>query len=385
MLLLVGSLDYHTKGRICGSILEGSESPEKEAHSLGLTTARDSVSGAPRHQARPIWEWLPVLAGMVVVVVLAVARFLGLPTGVLGPFTTRFLGTFIEAAPFLVLGAVTSGLIEVFVDRSLLTRVLPRRRPLALLTGAGLGFLFPVCECGVVPVTRRLLSKGLPLSVAVTFLLASPVMNPIVLVSTWSAFGLGPMLLGRYIVTLVVTVAIGLVFALHRRPWEALRDPSIIPITGGAVDTLAESKALPQFALLPRVREALSLATDEFLDMGRYLVIGSLLAAALQTLISQDALTALGRGPITSVLTMQALAFLLSVCSTVDAFIALSFRGTFTAASILVFLTFGPMVDVKSTLMFLGVFKPRVVLYLVALPLLMTMAIGIWLNLNVRF
>ena len=80
---------------------------------------------------------------------------------------------------------------------------------------------------------------------------------------------------------------------------------------------------------------------------------------------------------------MQLTAYVLSVCSTVDAFLALAFRGTFTTAAILTFLTFGPMVDVKSTLMFLGVFKPRTVAYLIVLPLLMTMAIGIWLNLNV--
>jgi uncharacterized membrane protein YraQ (UPF0718 family) len=94
-------------------------------------------------------------------------------------------------------------------------------------------------------------------------------------------------------------------------------------------------------------------------------------------------LLALGRGPVISVLVMLGLAFLLSVCSTVDAFLALAFVGTFTTGSILTFLTFGPMVDIKSTLMFMGVFKRRTVLYLILLPLLMTALIGIWLNLNV--
>ena len=119
--------------------------------------------------------------------------------------------------------------------------------------------------------------------------------------------------------------------------------------------------------------------------MGKYLVLGAALAAGMQTLVSQDVLTSLGRGPIASVLTLQVLAYVLSVCSTVDAFLALAFQGTFTTASLLTFLTFGPMVDIKSTIMFLGVFKPRIVLYLILLPLLMTMAIGIWLNLNVPF
>ena len=104
----------------------------------------------------------------------------------------------------------------------------------------------------------------------------------------------------------------------------------------------------------------------------------------MQTLVSQEVLLALGQGPVVSVLVMQVLAFILSVCSTVDAFLALAFVGTFTGGSILAFLTFGPMVDIKSTLMFLGVFKRKTVAYLILLPLLMTMLVGIWVNLNIR-
>ena len=115
--------------------------------------------------------------------------------------------------------------------------------------------------------------------------------------------------------------------------------------------------------------------------MGRYLIIGSLLAAGMQTLVSQNDLLALGQGPVVSVVTMQAFAFILSVCSTVDAFIALAFTGTFTVGSILAFLTFGPMVDIKSTIMFLGVFRRWAVALLIFLPFLMTMLAGVLLNL----
>jgi len=313
-----------------------------------------------------------------------------LPLDGLATFSTRFLGIFIEAAPFLLLGTVASGLIEVFLNRNHIARLVPRNRLLGAGFGVLLGFVFPVCECGVVPVTRRLFSKGLPISVGVTFLLASPVMNPIVLVSTWAAFGLGPVLICRYVITAIVAAVIGLVFAVGGRPRDVVRATAMPAISGGSVG------ALPRYAegalridetwrtaLWPRLRAALSLASDEFVDMGRYLIIGSLLAATMQTLVSQDVLLSLGRGPVTSVITMQVLAYMLSVCSTVDAFLALAFRGAFTTASILTFLTFGPMVDMKSTLMFAGVFRPKVVAYLVLLPLLMTLAIGVWLNLNV--
>ncbi|PJF24689.1 MAG: hypothetical protein CUN53_16560 [Phototrophicales bacterium] len=110
-----------------------------------------------------------------------------------------------------------------------------------------------------------------------------------------------------------------------------------------------------------------------------------MLAATMQTVVSENVLTSLGSGPILSVIVMQLLAFVLSVCSTVDSFLALAFTGTFTTGSILAFLTFGPMVDIKSMLMFAGIFKRRVVLYLVALPFLMMLLAGIWMNFNIAF
>ena len=126
---------------------------------------------------------------------------------------------------------------------------------------------------------------------------------------------------------------------------------------------------------------ALNTAGDDFLDMARYLIAGSMLAALMQTVVSQNVLFSIGQGPVISVLVMQALAFVLSVCSTVDAFLALAFAGSFTTGSIVAFLTFGPMVDIKSSLMFLGVFQRRVVLYLIGLPFLLSLLIGILWNL----
>lgn len=306
------------------------------------------------------------------------------PVTLLSIFSTRFLGIFIEAVPFLLLGTLVSGLLEVFVRPEDIARFVPRRAVPATLVGTLMGFAFPVCECGVVPVVRRLFNKGLPMSVGVAFLLAAPVMNPIVLASTYTAFGFGPILVGRFVFTALVAGAVGLVFALGARPQDVLQPQSLMPVMGGGTGTLPAELRTRRPALLAGIRQALDHATDEFFEMGRYLIIGSLLAATMQTLVSQEVLLALGRGPVISVLVMQVLAFVLSVCSTVDAFLALAFVGTFTGGSILAFLTFGPMVDIKSTLMFLGVFKRRTVAYLIALPMLMTLLIGVWLNLNVN-
>jgi uncharacterized membrane protein YraQ (UPF0718 family) len=324
---------------------------------------------------------LVLIAALVVTLYALITSILateGTAAGVIRIFSTRFLGIFIEAAPFLLMGSVVSGLIEAFVRADDLTRWIPRRILPATVAGTFMGFAFPVCECGVVPVVRRLYNKGLPMGVGVAFLLAAPVMNPIVFASTYIAFGWGGVLIGRFVLTAIVALAVGLVFSYTAKPIEVLKPTSLAPMMGGSVNAPAQSTGVWNGLM-----RALSVATDEVFEMGQYLIIGSLLAAGMQTVISQDMLLALGQGPVLSVVVMNALAFVLSVCSTVDAFLALAFAGTFTMGSILSFLTFGPMVDIKSMLMFTGVFRGRVVLYLVLMPLLMTTAIAIWLNLNV--
>lgn len=330
------------------------------------------------------WIWAFIGLALITVLVAAVIGTGSDAGAILSIFSTRFLGIFIEAVPFLLLGTLVSGVIDSFLTPDDITRFVPRNRFLATIAGAFLGFAFPVCECGVVPVVRRLFHKGLPMWVGVTFLLAAPVMNPVVLVSTYVAFGFGPVLVGRFLGTLAVAIGVGLVFALGAKPQDVLQPRAMLPVMGGSDEALPQA-VTNRKPLLLGLRDALRNAGDEFFEMGRYLVIGSLLAAGMQTLVSQDVLLALGRGPVISVLVMEALAFLLSVCSTVDAFLALAFVGTFTTGSIIAFLTFGPMVDIKSTLMFMGVFKRRTVLYLILLPLLMSLLMGVWLNLNVAF
>lgn len=303
-------------------------------------------------------------------------------------FVTIFLGIFIEAVPFLIAGSIVSGLIAVFVDQAAIDRYLPKAALPAALVGGGMGMVFPVCECGVVPVVRRLYEKGLPLSIGVAFLLAAPVVNPIVILSTYSAFGWGPVFVGRIVFSFLIAAIVGFLFG-RARPEEVLR-PAVCQLHHDASHPVHSHEHdhghhLPNAPLGLRFRQAFNLAGDDFFDMARYLILGSMLAAGMQTLVPQSTLLAIGQGPVISVLAMQALAFVLSVCSTVDAFLALAFAGTFTTGSVLAFLVFGPMVDIKSSLMFLGVFRRRIVVYLIALPMLLSLLMGVWWNLNVRW
>ncbi len=288
-------------------------------------------------------------------------------------FATRFLGIFVEAAPFLLLGSITSGLIEIFIKTEDILRWLPKNRLGAAFGGAFLGLAFPVCECGVVPVARRLFTKGMPISMGVAFLLAAPFMNPIVFASTYIAFGFGPVLVGRFVITALVAVAVGMVIGGFARPEAVLKPQSM-------QTPVSRQPKPPPLPLARRLLRALHIAGDEFFEMGRFLIAGSALAALMQTLIPQESLLALGTGPVFSVIFLQILAFILSVCSTVDSFLALAFVNTFTTGAIVSFLSFGPMVDIKSTLMFGGVFRRRIVIYLILLPFAMNLLAGVFIN-----
>jgi uncharacterized membrane protein YraQ (UPF0718 family) len=287
----------------------------------------------------------------------------------LSTFTTIFLGIFIEALPFLLLGSIASGLVEVFVDRESLARWIPRRLFPATLAGGLMGVALPVCECGVIPLSRRLMRKGLPVPVGIAFLLAAPVVNPISIASTIAAFGLGPLVFARLGLTLVVAVITGLIFSAAE-PASILR-----PVR------LAEAPAAARPPWRQGVRQAMLVGSDDFFDMGRYLVLGSLLAAGMQTLVPQTALTQLSSTPLASVGIMMTLAFVLSICSTVDSFVALAFASSFSIGSVLAFLVFGPMVDIKALTMLSAVFTRRAVIYLVLLPMAMILVAGLAINL----
>ncbi|MFN4292895.1 MAG: permease [Thermoflexales bacterium] len=344
---------------------------------------------------------LAILLGTIALdVLLPVVRLPTVPLpDLLQNYVTVFLGIFIEAAPFLLLGSLASGLIAEFVTADDIARLFPRNKIAGAAAGALLGMIFPVCECGVVPVVRRLYQKGFPISAGIAFLLGAPVLNPIVIASTYAAFGLGPIFWGRIAFTLLIATGVGLVFSVQSNLARVIAPRALAPVIGGIgeINDRRAHRRSPLHDSLPlvpeqpigsigqRLQNAFSVATDEFFDMGRFLIVGTLIAATLQTFIPQQALIGIGRGSVTSVIALQLLAFVLSVCSTVDAFLALSFVNTFTVGAIIAFLVFGPMVDIKSTMLYLNVFRPRVVFYIVALCFLSALLIGVFINLNVAW
>jgi uncharacterized membrane protein YraQ (UPF0718 family) len=291
-------------------------------------------------------------------------------------FTTVFLGIFVEALPFLLIGVVASSLIQVFVSEDVLARLVPRAALPAAALGGALGLAFPVCDCGAIPVSRRFLAKGAPLPLAVAFMLAAPVINPVVIVATWTAFGgtLPLLAFARFGAVYLVAVTVGLVFGWHGAPRELVAN--LATQTHDHAHEHAGERSFTEFARH---------ATVELFEMGRFLVIGAALAAALQTYVSRAVLASVGQDPILSIVAMMVLAVALSVCSTVDAFVALSFVGTFSGGALLAFLTFGPMVDFKSSLMYTTTLRRPAVLLLVVLCAQGVFLVGALLNLVLKW
>lgn len=295
--------------------------------------------------------------------------------------TTIFLGIFIEAAAFLLLGVLMSAIIQVFVTAEMLERWVPKNRVGATLMGAGMGLVFPVCECGSVPAARRLMSKGAPVPLGVAFVLAAPVINPVVIASTWVAFGGDPWIVGGRIgLTVLIASVIALVFSFHPAPRQLLAPATAQAAV--AADCCAPGDDVPR-GWRNRLNAVASHSATEFFEMGQYVVLGAFLAALAQTVIPQELLLQIGGNPISSVLVMMTLAVILSICSTVDAFVALGFATTFNTGAILAFLVFGPMIDIKAVLLFTSTFKRQGVALIVVLATLMSFLASLWINLNV--
>jgi uncharacterized membrane protein YraQ (UPF0718 family) len=325
---------------------------------------------------------------------------------------TLFMSLMVEAMPFLLLGVLFSGLLQFFVDERKLVAILPKNAFLGALVGSCIGFLFPVCECGNVPVARRLLLQGAPTSVAIGFLLAAPTINPIVFWATWTAFRDQPeVVFFRVGFSLVIATVIGWVFSVQKdvRPLlqsgvaaylnRKLETPSSgSSLLQSGTYFLGQSKKplitdpLEYQAMLsnksekpPNYRFQLLLdnTIQEMRELGGVLVLGSAIAAILQVFVPRDFILGLGQDNVTSILAMLLLAGVVSICSTVDSFFALSFASTFTTGSLIAFLVFGPMIDLKGVGLMLSIFKPRAILYIFGLAFLLTFLFSLFVNLYI--
>jgi len=305
-----------------------------------------------------------------------------------------FQGLLLEAIPFLLLGVVIAGLARWLVPQGAWISRLPRHPVLAPITGALMGFALPACECGNVPVARRLLASGAPLGTGFGFLFAAPVLNPIVLASTWAAFPDQPWLLvarplGAFLLAILLSLLLAqlpesqlLEAALlsERRLSQPLRKLDLLQRGSGLIGApLPVSAVTP--AQRPSPRDVLDQSSREFLDLLALLVLGCIIAAMVQTWLPRSWLLAIGVAPTGSILALMLLAVVVSVCSSVDAFLALGFAAQVTPGALLAFLLLGPVVDLKLAGLFTVLMRPSAIAITAAAASLGVLLIGQWVNL----
>lgn len=274
----------------------------------------------------------------------------------------NFLSVTLEALPFMLVGTLAGGIIEVFIPTLWVDRVFRKNRTRGIFLAGIIGMIFPTCECAIVPVVRRLLGKGVPFPAAITFLLAGPIVNPIVAWSTAVAYTFSwKIVIIRLACGYTIAVLVGMLLGRFFN-----RENGLLPGLHTTADTsclcLQEGDTSPP--LRQRLGHALDHAGQDFFTVGRYLVIGTFIAAVLRSSVALSTFEGLLASPWLAILLMMACAILLNLCSEADAFIAASFRWSLPDSAQMAFMVLGPMFDIKLLLMYLSVFRKRVILTL---------------------
>jgi uncharacterized membrane protein YraQ (UPF0718 family) len=283
---------------------------------------------------------------------------------------TLAISVLIESMPFVALGVVLSIVVQVWVPAGAIERWMPRRAWARRMVLSLLGMFVPVCECGNVPFARGLLMRGFTVPETLTFLIAAPIVNPIVIITTHQAFGFSDgILIARLLGGYAIANLIGWLYSRHPDPDALL------------TDRFRETCDLVVHEPGDRARRSLAQFVIELRAVMPALVIGSALAGAVQVLIPRDALLAIGSNPALSIVAMMALAMVVAICSNVDAFFALSFASTFTPGSIVAFLLVGPLVDIKMLALMRTTFTTRTLAGIVVVVVLSAFAIGSVVNL----
>jgi uncharacterized membrane protein YraQ (UPF0718 family) len=275
----------------------------------------------------------------------------------------------------VLIGIFASAAVQELVNGRAVMRLMPRRPLPAILLGSLGGLLVPVCDCGAIPLARRLIAKGVPVAAGLTFLLAAPVVNPITLFATMLAFqgNLGVVVL-RAVMTLSVAVGVGWLTSVLL-PDARLKLPVLLQSPSDPDKEVALHLSPPE-----RLSSVLSRASAEFFDVFFFITLGALFTAMTQTFVPRADLTAFGSRPVASVLALMPTASVLSICSEADAFVGRALATSFSPGSVLAFMTIGQIVDLRNGLLLWRTFGARLVALIVAVGYGLVLLEGVALN-----
>ena len=270
-----------------------------------------------------------------------------------------FTSIFFESLPFLLLGSLISAIIETFISNDKLSKMIPKNKVLGSIVGIFLGFFLPACDCAVIPVSKRLIKKEVPINVAISFMLSSPIINPVVLLSTYYAFYktnsniFWYRLIFGIIISLIVGVIMGIIFDKKQVVINKIEECE------ECTHHIHDHKHKNKFKEI-----IIHTSYDLFV---KYLMFGALIASRVQVLLPRSIITMFNNNSILSVITLMLFAYLISLCSTSDSFVGKSLLSTFNSSAVVAYLLLGPMIDIKNTIVLFGNYKKDFVKVLISL------------------
>ena len=274
-----------------------------------------------------------------------------------------FLSIVFEALPFLLFGSFLSAIIERFVSEEKMVKLFPKNIFLGSFVGVILGFFLPACDCAVIPISKKLIEKKVPISVAVSFMLASPIINPVVLLSTYTAFSKVSMKMFyyRFILGIIIAFVVGIIIGFIFRDNYVLKN--------GSCECSDEEELEHHFkrkhGLLSDFAFILRHTGEDLFDVLKYLMFGAFIASIVQVFVPRTLITLFHDNIVLSIIVLMIFAYLISLCSNSDSFVGRSLLSTFGSSGVLAYLLLGPMIDIKNTIVLFGNYKKSFVFSLI--------------------
>lgn len=301
-----------------------------------------------------------------------------------------FISIILEAFPMILLGIIISAFVNEFISDEKMAKLIPKNPILGSIAGVIIGIFIPTCDCAVIPITKRLIKKGVPLNVAITFMLSSPIVNPVVIFSTIYAFSSSDykIIIYRPLFGIIIAIVIGMIMSVITKKNDVIRETDEEDDDGDCChshyghdhDLHNDDEEYEQIhkkhrhgykeesnGFFKHSKNILTYCKEEFWEVSKYLIFGAFIASLIQVLIPKNYLYIVANNRILSVIVLMLFAYFISLCSTSDSFVAKTFVKTFSSSSILAFLLLGPMIDIKNTFMLFGNYKKKFVFKLIFL------------------
>ena len=285
-----------------------------------------------------------------------------------------FTSIFFESLPFLLLGALISSIIETYVSNETMAKIIPKNKVLGSIVGIFLGFFLPACDCAVIPVSKRLLKKKVPINVSVSFMLASPIINPVVLLSTYYAFyKTNPEIFWfRLLFGILIALVIGIIIGIIYNNKSVIKNELLEDDDCSCCECGHDHHHKHKHTLKNDFLSICKHTANDFFEVIKYLMFGAFIASLVQVMLPRNVLLVFDNNQILSIIVLMIFAYLISLCSTSDSFIGKSLLSSFSKGSIIAYLLLGPMIDVKNTFVLLGNFKKQFTITLISLIFIVT-------------